>query len=218
MSLCRRFREPTSGLTHLAAAVLSVFGLIWLIVVAHDDVARLLTLIVYGLSMIALYLASAVYHLMPASPRALNTLVRLDRVGIFLLIAGTYTPLVYHFMGGAWRWGLLTVVWAMALGGSLYTLFLYSRGRSKKVWMTLFYVGMGCAGVVSAPHMLAQMPSGALWLILGGGAVYIAGAVIYTLERPNFHRHFNFHDLWHVFVMAASALFFAAILVFVAMA
>jgi len=214
----RRFREPTSGLTHLAAALLSLLGLIWLIVVARDDVARVVTLSVYGLSMVALYLASAVYHLTPGSPHVLNTLVRLDRVGIFLLIAGTYTPLVYHFTGGAWRWGLLTVVWAMALGGSLYTLFVYRRERSKKVWMTLFYVGMGCVGVVSAPHMLSQMPAGALWLILGGGAVYIAGAVVYTLEKPNFHRYFNFHDLWHLFVMAASALFFTAILMFVAMA
>ena len=213
-----RFREPTSGLTHLAAAILSLVGLIWLIVVARGDFPRVLTLTVYGLSMVALYLASAIYHLTPASPRTLNTLVRLDRVGIFLLIAGTYTPLVYHFSGGAWRWGLLTAVWAMALGGSLYTLFLYSRERSKKLWMTLFYVGMGCVGVVSAPHMFAQMPPGALGLILGGGAVYIAGAVIYTLQKPNFHRYFNFHDLWHLFVMAASALFFAAILIFVAMA
>lgn len=213
-----KFREPTSGLTHLFGAILSLIGLVWLVILTRDDPAVLLTMIVYGASMTVLYIASAVYHLWDGTPETLDKLVRFDRVGIMLLIAGTYTPIVYAFMEGAWQWGMLITIWTLALFGSLYTIFVYRRGVSNKLWSTLYYTGMAGIGIITAPRFGASLPSNALMLILAGGAVYLCGAVVYTLRRPNLHRYFNYHDLWHVFVMVASACFFVAILRHIAMA
>lgn len=210
-------REPTSSLTHLVAAGLSLIGMIWLILLTHHDPALLVTIIIYGLCSTALYVASGVYHAVNGSPQMLRWLVKFDRVGIFLKIAGTYTPISYYYLEGTWRWAILLVVWAMAIGGSIYVIFFYVRGVSPHIWSTLFYVVMGCAGVVAAPHLLPVMPRGAVALLALGGAMYIIGAVVYSLDKPNFHKHFNAHDLWHIFVMSGSGFMFAAILVYIAL-
>lgn len=210
-------REPTSSLTHLFAAGLSLIGLFWLIALTYHDPALLITIIIYGLCSIALYVASGVYHGVNGTPDTLKLLVKFDRVGIFLKIAGTYTPIVYYYLDGTWRWMILLVVWAMAISGSLYVLFFYVRGVSPRFISTTFYVVMGCAGLVAAPRLTAAMPSGAVALVLAGGAMYLIGALVYSLNKPNFHKHFNAHDLWHVFVMGGSAFMFAAILVYIAL-
>lgn len=212
------FREPTSGFTHLAAALLSLIGLIWLVFLTIHDIGLMITMVIYGVSMTLLYLASTLYHLVKGPPRLIDLLVRFDLIGIHLLIAGTYTPLCYHFLDGIWRWGMLVVIWTLALGGSLYVIFVHRRGRKSALRLTFYYVAMGCLGVLVAPQFIALLPPGATWLIIAGGAVYLVGAVIYALDKPNIHRYFNAHDLWHLFVMGGSACFFAAILQHVALA
>lgn len=216
--MSRYFREPTSGFTHLAAALFSVIGLVWLVSLTYHNIGLMITIIIYGMSMVLLYLASTVYHLVKGPPRLIDLLVRFDLIGIHLLIAGTYTPLCYYFLDGLWRWGMLAIVWGLAIGGSLYVIFLHRRNRRSALRLTFYYVGMGCLGVIGAPKFIAMVPLEAVLLIIAGGLVYLVGTVVYALDKPNIHRYFNAHDLWHLFVMAGSAFFFVAILQYVVLA
>ena len=209
-----RFREPTSGFTHLAGAGLSFIALIALVVLTWGDLPRLMTVVVFGITAVILFSASAALHLSYGSPKIMNRLNRLDRVSIFIMIAGSYTPMCYAFLEGSTRWLMLVVVWIIAIGGSLYVLLRYRRGISNTLPMTLTYIAMGALGVLIAPQ--AMLPTGALLLILAGGAIYLVGSVIYSLDQPNIHESFNAHDLWHFFVLAGSVLFFAMVFAYVA--
>ena len=117
-----RFREPVNGFTHLAGAFLAAFGLILLVGLTRGDLARMISVIIYGTSMILLYLASAVYHLANGSERKILWLRRLDHAAIYILIAGTYTPFCYNVLDGHLRWLMLGLVWGLAIIGVLYKL------------------------------------------------------------------------------------------------
>ncbi len=206
-----RFREPVSGFTHLAGALLGVGGLAWLISRTADDPARMLSMLVYGISLILLYSASAALHLVHGSPRTLLWLKRFDHAAIYALIAGTYTPLCFNLLTGGWRWGLLGGIWALAVLGIVFKLFFLQEAGHLS---TFFYVGMGSLALIALPKWLDLLPLGALWLVSGGGLLYIVGAFIFAVERPNFHPHFGFHEVWHLFVLGGSALHFAAVLLY----
>ena len=119
----QRFREPVNGFTHLAGAVLSALGLIWLVAVAQNNTPKMMSLVIYGVSMILLYSASAIFHLIKTSDEKLLWLRRFDHAAIYVLIAGTYTPLFYNLLDGSFRWWLLVIVWIAALAGAAYKLF-----------------------------------------------------------------------------------------------
>lgn len=203
-----RFREPVNGFTHLAGAVLAAAGLAWLAAAAWGDAPRLLAVVVYGVSMIVLYLASAAFHLAHGSERTLLWLRRFDHAAIYGLIAGTYTPILYSLLDGGWRWGMLALVWGFAAVGIAYKLL---RLREGSLWSLAFYVVMGWLGVIALPQALPAMPPQAGLLILAGGLVYMLGALIFGIRRPNFHPHFGHHEIWHLCVLGGSALHFAAI-------
>ncbi|HEX2908942.1 MAG TPA: hemolysin III family protein [Phototrophicaceae bacterium] len=206
------FREPVNGFTHLAGALLSALGLIWLIAATWGETAKLLSVLVYGLCMMALYLASATFHLATGSERRLKWLLRFDHAAIYLLIAGTYTPFCYNMLEGAWRWGMLALVWGCAMAGIVYKLLRLQAGSR---WSLIFYVLMGWLGLLVLPQALARLPVGAILLILAGGAAYSIGAVFFGLQKPNFHRYFGHHELWHVCVLAGSAFHFIAIMAYI---
>jgi hemolysin III len=208
-----RFREPTSGFTHLAGAGLSFLALIALVIVTWGDLPRMTAVTVFGMTAVLLYSASAALHLSYGSPKTINRLNRLDRASIFIVIAGTYTPMCHAFLEGNARWVMLVLVWSAALCGSLYTVLRFRRGISNPLPMTLAYIGMGALGLLIAPQ--AMLPTGALLLILAGGAIYLVGCVIYSLDQPNLHENFNAHDLWHIFVLAGSVLFFAMVFAYI---
>jgi hemolysin III len=209
--MMHRFREPTSGLTHLLGAVLGVVGLIWLVSKTHDQPDKMLSVAIYGVSLILLYSASSALHLVNGSERTIFRLRRCDHAAIYILIAGTYTPLCYHFLDGGWRWLLLGTIWTLAIMGAIYKLRFHWQRRTS----TLGYVAMGWVGIIAAPTAVHLLPTGAIMLILGGALLYTVGVVVFALDKPNFHRYFNAHDLWHVFVMGGSALHFAAIMLYV---
>ncbi len=211
-----RFREPVNGFTHLAGAVLGAIGLVVLIALTYDQPDKLLTMIVYGVSLILLYTASTTYHLAKGSQSLQDWLRSLDHAAIYLLIAGTYTPFCYNLLNGGWRWGMLGLVWALALVGIVYKVAL--RRRSHSQVSTVLYVGMGWLALLMLPHVINRLAPGALGLIIAGGIVYSLGAVIYGLRRPNFHRYFGHHELWHLFVLGGSALHYLAVLLYVAAA
>jgi hemolysin III len=212
----KRLREPINGITHAAGGLLAALGLGVLLATAASSgrLDQLIAFGVFGLSLIALYAASALYHLLPLSPSGVARLRTLDHMAIFVLIAGTYTPFCLLALDGAWRWGLLALIWGLALCGVLLKLLWMDASR----WLSvLLYLGMGWVAVIAAPALLRAVPPDGITWILAGGLVYSAGALIYGLKRPNLLPGiFGFHEVWHLFVIAGSACHFWAVLHYVA--
>lgn len=205
----QRFPEPTSGFTHLAAALLSAVGLVWLLEASQgSDPAKTLSLVVYGISLILLFSASSALHLINGPPERRQLFRRFDHAAIYILIAGSYTPVCYNLLTGGWRWGMLGLMWGLAFIGVIYKL----RFNWRQHLSTVMYVAMGWLGIIAAPVVIPVIPPGAVLLILASGLIHTVGAVIFALNKPNLHRYFNAHDLWHIFVMGGSALHFTLVL------
>jgi hemolysin III len=196
--------DPVSGLTHLVFAVAAVIGATVLITLAavHHKWWHLAAFIVYGVSLFVLYLASSLYHLLPVSERAKRVLRQLDHVAIFLLIAGTYTPVCLVPLRGPWGWSLFGAVWGLALAGMALAVFAINAPR----WLTTaVYLGLGWLVVVAVWPLVHRVSAEGLFWIVLGGAFYSAGAVIYALKRPDPVPHvFGFHEIFHIFVMLGS--------------
>lgn len=208
----KRLREPISGLTHLVGVVLAVVALVVLLAATAGRVDQFVAFGIFGCSLIALYSASALYHLLPVSPATVARLRRLDHMTIFILIAGTYTPICVLALEDGW--GLLGLVWTLALCGVVLKLLWMDAPR----WLSVgLYLAMGWVAVVAASTIFRAVPSGGIAWIVGGGLVYSAGALIYGLKRPNpVPGVFGFHELWHLFVMAGSACHFWVMLRYIA--
>jgi hemolysin III len=213
----KRLREPVSGLTHLVGALLALVALGVLLTAAAGEgrVDQFVAFGIFGCSLVALYGASALYHLLPVSPPAVARLRRLDHMAIFILIAGTYTPICVLALEGGWGAGLLGVVWALAFCGVVVKLLWMDAPR----WLSVgLYLAMGWVAVVAVSAILKAVPPGGIAWILGGGLVYSAGAVIYGLKWPNIKPGvFGFHELWHLFVLAGSACHFWAMLQYISL-
>jgi hemolysin III len=212
----RRLREPVNGLTHLAAGLLAFVGLVVLLATAASAgrIDQLVAFGIFGVSLISLYAASALYHLLPLSPAGVARLRRLDHMTIFVLIAGTYTPFCLLALEGGWRWGLLGLIWGLALGGVLLKLLWMEAPR----WLSVvLYLGMGWVAVIAAPALFRAVPAEGMAWVLAGGLTYSAGALAYGLKRPNpLPGVFGFHEVWHLFVVAGSACHFWAVLRYIA--
>lgn len=209
-----RLREPVNGLTHLVAAVLAAIGLLVLLFLGWGDLMRVLSLLIYGLSLVLMFSSSAAYHMTIASKGVMLWLRKLDHSAIYLLIAGTYTPICLHYFEGFWRWGWLGIIWGMALTGIVVKMFVIQAPR----WITAgIYLLMGWMAVIGIKQMLLRLPTGALvWLALGG-LFFTAGAVIYMLKKPDFFPgRFGFHEVWHVFVIAGCLCHFVVIAAYIA--
>ncbi len=178
------------------------------------DVGQLVGFTIFGISQIALYTASTLYHSLPLAPAGVARWRRIDHMMVFVLIAGTYTPICLVVLGGGWRWGMLGTMWGLALGG----LILKTRWMHAPKWLsTGIYLVMGWAAIIAAPTLFRALPTGAMYWIIAGGVVYSIGAVIYALKRPNLIPGvFDAHALWHLFVLAGSACFFWVMVQYVA--
>jgi hemolysin III len=207
----RLVRDPVSAFTHLGAAVAAVIGATVLVTLAavHHKWWHLAAFIVYGISLILLYIASTLYHLLPVSEHARRVLRQLDHVAIFLLIAGTYTPLCLVPLRGPWGWSLFGAVWALALAGMFIAIFAIDAPR----WLSVvLYLGLGWLVVVAIWPLLHRLPPAGLFWFGLGGLFYTVGAVIYAVKKPDpVPGVFGFHEIFHLFVMAGSAAHFWAI-------
>jgi hemolysin III len=211
--LFSHFKEPVNGLTHAVSAVLAVVGLAVLLIYSPPNGWARLALLAYGLSLVLQFVASAVYHLVKTTPERTLFLRKLDHTAIFLLIAGTYTPVCVLVLSGAWRWGLLAVIWTLAAVGIYFKLAFMRAPR----WLSVvIYMAMGWVGVVGIGQLLAALSPEALGWLAAGGLLYSIGAVIYATRRPDFFPGvFGFHEVWHLFVSAASAAHFVFVLGYV---
>jgi hemolysin III len=205
-----KLREPFNAISHLAGAAAAVIGLAVLLHYRQTGPAWTISMIIYGVSLCLMFLASGVYHMVDAAPGVTRVLRKLDHSAIYLLIAGTYTPFCLNAFTGFWKWGLLAVIWALAVGGIGVKIFYINAPR----WITAgVYVVMGWLSVFAVHEMLAVLPlSSMLWLFTGG-VIYTLGAVVYITKRMNFiPGHFGFHEIWHLFVLGGAAAHFVAIL------
>jgi hemolysin III len=205
-----RLREPFSGLSHLGGAALGVAGLVLLVSLAHGKPWHVSSFAVYGATLVLLYMASALYHLLPVGPIHLERLRIFDHVAIYLLIAGTYTPVCLVPLRGGWGWSLLGVVWGLALFGSVVEI----AWRSAPRWLGLaIYLVMGWLAVIAMGPITRTLPSAAVGWLVAGGILYSIGAVVYAIERPRLWPGiFGSHDLWHIFVLGGSACHFVLML------
>ena len=195
----QRFRNPVSGLTHLASAGAAVIGLAGLLVAGRGQPTKEIAFLIYGISLVSMFSASATYHLIQTGPKAFVVLRKIDHSAIYLLIAGSYTPLCLSFFTGFWRWGLLGIIWAFALIGVGVKVFVINSPR----WITTgIYLIMGWLSVMAVTEIIHTMPAGAIFWLVAGGLWFTLGAVIYILQKPNpLPDVFGFHEIWHIFVI-----------------
>jgi hemolysin III len=196
--------EIANSITHSVGVGLSIAALVILVVLAsrRGDVWRITSFSIYGTTLFLLYLSSTLYHSFVDS-KIKNIFRILDHSSIYLLIAGTYTPVTLTLMRGAWGWTLFGLAWAMAIGGIIVTSLLLDK---LKALVVLSYVVMGLLVVIAIKPMIKMVPQGMIiWLFIGG-ACYILGIVFYLWKRLPYH-----HPIWHLFVLGGSISHFLGI-------
>ncbi|MBI5935916.1 MAG: hemolysin III family protein [Chloroflexi bacterium] len=206
----KKLREPVNSLTHWAGALLAIAGLIALLIVGWSVPAKIISLLIYGISLIAMFSASATYHMVHAKEKVLLILRKIDHAAIYLLIAGTYTPFCVNAFEGFWKWGMLSIIWSLAAIGIVIKVFYIKAPR----WLNAgIYVVMGWLCVGAAGQMLTTLPAWVFAWLLAGGIIYTLGAVVYITKLFNFWPGvFGFHEVWHIFVLLAAAAHFVAVM------
>ena len=201
--------ERFNGYTHLTATFLAAAGATTLITIAAwtGDPTRIVSFSVYGTALFLLYLVSTMYHSLRG--RAKDVFRKLDHVAIYVMIAGTYTPFALVTLGGAWGWTLFGAIWGLAAVGIVQELWI---AKGARVLSLVIYMLMGWLAVVAlVPLFRALSWNGMSWVI-GGGFIYTVGIVFYVHDE----RFRHWHGIWHLFVMAGSAVHFTARVLFVA--
>lgn len=203
-------REPGSAITHYIAMMMAVIAATPLLIKAalSAEAVALPAMAIFMLSMVLLYGASAAYHSVNLSGKALKRFRKLDHMMIFVLIAGSYTPVCLIILDGSLGYTLFAVVWGIALFGMILKAFWVT---CPKWFSSLLYISMGwvCLGVFGT--LWDALPHAAFLWLLVGGIFYTVGGVIYALKIPVFGNRFQYfraHELFHVFVMAGSVCHF----------
>ncbi len=201
------------GWLHAGAAVGAVAVTVLLLGRTRDDLLRLATVLVFGLSMVELYVVSAIYHIGGWRGRARKALRALDHANIFVLIAGTYTPISVNVLSGSLRLAVIGVIWSLAAAGVATSVLALRLPR----WLhASLYVAMGWVAVIPFPSLTRLLPWPALALLFLGGLLYTIGAGVYALRRPDpLPRVFGFHEVFHLFVIAGGAAFVGVIWIWV---
>jgi hemolysin III len=201
--------ELANCVTHGVGLVLSLAGFVALVALAWANgggALHVASVTVYGASLVTLYAASTLYHA-ARGVRAKNLLQVLDHCGIYLLIAGTYTPFTLLMLRGGWGWTLFGLAWGIAVAGILFRLVFGTRYRAVAV---ASYVALGWLCVVAIKPMLTLIPAGALAWLVAGGVAYTSGVFFFASKRV---RHG--HAIWHLFVLCGSVCHYLAVVLYV---
>lgn len=208
-------REPFSCYSHFVGAVLSAVGLFALLVrlLLQPDISGQLAgaAVVFCLSLIALYSASSAYHFSGRGEAVVRRLKKLDHSMIYVLIAGSYTPIILKFMPAPRCFVFLGVIWLIALTGIAVKLLWIDAPR---LIGTALYLSLGWA-IAFDFGVVLSMPSPAVELLAAGGLSYTVGGIIYILKKPNFSRLLGFHELFHLFVIAGSVCHYLMVMLYV---
>ena len=199
-----------NSLTHWAGAILALAGLIVLLIVGWGTPAKVISLLIYGVSLIFLFSASATYHMVQVKDQVLEIFRKVDHAAIYFLIAGTYTPFCINAFSGFWKWGMLSTIWSLAVIGITVKIFYIRAPR----WLNaVIYVIMGWISIAAVGQMRTTLPTWVIGWLITGGVIYTLGAVVYTTKIFNFKPGvFGFHEIWHIFVLLAAAAHFVAVL------
>ncbi|WP_440525806.1 PAQR family membrane homeostasis protein TrhA [Simiaoa sp.] len=211
-------REPGSAITHFIAMMMAVFAAVPLLIKAgiQSGQENLLAMAIFMGSMILLYGASATYHSVDLTGRSLRIFRKLDHMMIFVLIAGSYTPVCLIVLGGKLGYTLLALVWGIAAVGMLIKAFWIT---CPKWFSSIIYISMGWVCVLVFGPLLNTLSTPAFLWLLAGGIIYTVGGVIYALKLPIFnskHKSFGSHEVFHLFVMGGSICHFIFMYLYVA--
>ncbi len=211
-------KDPGSAITHFIGMVAAMLAAAPLLVKAYRDDSRLtvISLAVFITSMILLYAASTLYHTLDISPKVNRALKKIDHMMIFILIAGTYTPVCMVVLGDKTGWMLLALVWSIAAAGILIKMCWIT---CPKWFSSVLYIAMGWVCVLAFTRIVQALPTAAFGWLLAGGIIYTIGGVIYALKLPVFnsrHRRFGSHEIFHLFVMGGSLCHYIVMYRFVA--
>lgn len=213
-----KIKDPGSALTHFIAMLTAMVAATPLLIKAASvpGTMHLKALSVFIVSMILLYAASTVYHTFDISEHVNKILRKIDHMMIFILIAGTYTPVCMLVLGDRTGWILLALVWGIAILGILMNALWINCPK----WLSSFvYIAMGWVCVLAFGKIIAALPRQAFGWLLAGGIIYTVGGVIYALKLPIFnqkHRYFGSHEIFHLFVMGGSLCHYIMMYAFVA--
>jgi hemolysin III len=199
--------ERFNSISHLVGACLALVGTVVLIVLAslHGDARKIVSLSIYGGSLLALYTFSTLYHSLKG--RAKHVFRHLDHTAIYLLIAGSYTPLTLVVLGGRLGWALFAAVWALAVIGVVQE---FRKVKGERVLSVVIYVTMGWLAVVALGPLARALGTAGLALLISGGVFYTAGIAFYAFDR----RLPVFHGIWHLFVLAGSIAHYLVVLAY----
>ena len=200
--------EIANSITHGIGIVLAIaaLGVLTAFAAIYGNAWHMVSVSIYGATMILLYTASTLYHSIQY-PRAKSILQVLDHSAIYLLIAGTYTPFTLVSLRGEWGWWLFGVIWSLALFGVVFQLSSMRRWQAVSLGL---YLGMGWAIVVAIRPLITAVPPGGIVFLILGGLAYTAGIPFYCWKNLKFH-----HAVWHLFVLTGTILHFFAILLYV---
>lgn len=210
-------KDPGSAITHFIGMLMAIFAAVPLLIkAAHEpDRIYIISIAVYALSLILLYAASTTYHTFDRSEKINTILKKVDHMMIFILIAGSYTPICLLVLKGKIGIILLSIVWGIAILGIVLKAFWVFCPK----WVSsILYIGMGWTCVLAFTQILNSMSPAAFGWLLAGGVIYTIGGVIYALKLPLFnnrHKNFGSHEIFHIFVMLGSACHFVVMYAFV---
>jgi hemolysin III len=207
-----RERPMLRGLSHLSAAIAAMLGAPLLLLVA-DSPRAYVGGAIFGASLILLYGTSAAYHRITWTPLFRAIISRMDDSMVLVLIAGTYTPFCLLVLNNAWGITMLSVVWGVAGAGVIMNLARPARPR----WLRVaFYVILGWLALVSAGELAARLSASPLALLVLGGVLYTLGGVVYAVRKPNpWPRVFGYLEVFHLLVIAGSALHYSLVAIYV---
>lgn len=209
-------REPINGLTHLVGAILSVFGLFAMamkISTTETSMIHVIAVILFGISMILLYSASATYHMVVARDKVIAFLRKIDHSMIFLLIAGSYAPFCLISLYGPLGITIFSIIMSLTIAGIIFKLVWFNCPR----WLsTAIYIGMGWIAIFAIIPLAKALSFGGVSLLILGGVFYTIGGVIYGI-KPNWNvlKAMGYHEIFHIFIMLGTLCHFFSVYLYV---
>lgn len=198
-----KIKDPVSGYSHILGALLALLGTILLIVSSaqNNQPEKIISFLVFGISMIMLYTSSGFYHLFGKSAEEIDIFRKIDHAMIYVLIAGTYTPVC--FIGLPGLFGILSIVaiWILAFLGISTVFFKKFWAKMPRWGSTSIYILMGWLSVGLIYPLSKTLPAEAIWWLVIGGIFYTIGAIIYACKKPNIGKGFGFHEIFHILVL-----------------
>ncbi len=195
--------------SHLAGMIAAIIGTVYLAIIASDSTSGLVTALIYGISIVFLFSASSLYHAFKKQENEVSFWRRMDRLAIFFMIAGTFTPICYFCLDGSYRWAMIGFQWSLVGIGLIFQIFF---PRAPRKLYAVIYLFMGWSGLFIIKQILANISLSQTVLMFSGGAAFTLGGIIYAIKKPKLIPGvFSFHELFHIMVLIGGVLHYAMI-------